>query len=123
MKSYIHQTGTRMQGYNSHKEHCFYEDTTKREMLLIIEQMSEMLKDNKTERHKMKPEPKINPKDIYIDPSGQYQKFERVLFYSSFYNEFCIMFHSGKTEYESTILNDWTKTDLEHCPGEQIKLF
>lgn len=45
MKSYIHQTGTRMQGYNSHKEHCFYEDTTKRQMFLIIEQMAEMLKD------------------------------------------------------------------------------
>jgi len=34
-----------MQGYNSHKEHCFYEDTTKRQMFLIIEQMAEMLKD------------------------------------------------------------------------------
>lgn len=45
MKFYIHKTGTRMQGYNSHKEHCFYEDTTKRQMFLIIEQMAEMLKD------------------------------------------------------------------------------
>jgi predicted transcriptional regulator len=46
MKAYIHKTGTRIQGYNSHKEHCFYEDTTKREMFLIIEQMSEMLRDS-----------------------------------------------------------------------------
>ena len=44
MKSYIHQTGTKIQGYNSHKENCFYDDTTKRQMFLIIEQMSEMLK-------------------------------------------------------------------------------
>ena len=46
MKAYIHKTGTRIQGYNSHKEHCFYEDTTKREMFLIIEQMSEILRDS-----------------------------------------------------------------------------
>jgi hypothetical protein len=71
----------------------------------------------------MKPEPKIKTGEIYIDPSGKYQKFERLVFYSGFYNEFCIMFHSGKTEYESTILKDWIKTDLEHIPGEQIKLF
>ena len=25
MKSYIHQTGTKIQGYNSHKENCFYD--------------------------------------------------------------------------------------------------
>lgn len=45
MESYIHQTGTRIKGYKSHKEHCFYEVTTKRQMFLIIEQMAEMLKD------------------------------------------------------------------------------
>jgi hypothetical protein len=44
MKSYKHQTGAIVKGYNSHKEHCFYEETTKRQMFLIIEQMSEMLK-------------------------------------------------------------------------------
>ena len=44
-KSYIHQTGTKVQGYSSHKEPCFYETTTKRQMFLIIEQMYEMLKD------------------------------------------------------------------------------
>ena len=44
-KHYIHKTGTRMQGYNSHKEHCFYEDTTKRQMFLIIEQMAEILRE------------------------------------------------------------------------------
>jgi hypothetical protein len=71
----------------------------------------------------MKPGPKIKPGDIYIDPSGKYQKFERILFWSGFYEEFCILFHTGKAEYESTILNDWKKTNLEHCPGEQIKLF
>jgi hypothetical protein len=45
MKSYTHKTGTKVLGYNSHKELCFYDDTTKRQMFLIIEQMSEMLKD------------------------------------------------------------------------------
>ena len=34
-----------MQGFSSHEEHCFYEDTTKRQMFLIIEQMAEMLKE------------------------------------------------------------------------------
>ena len=46
MTEYIHPTGTKMRGYNSHKEHCFYEQTTKRQMFLIIEQMSEMLKES-----------------------------------------------------------------------------
>lgn len=45
MKQYKHERGTIIGGYNSHKEHCFYEETTKRQMFLIIEQMSEMLKD------------------------------------------------------------------------------
>jgi hypothetical protein len=71
----------------------------------------------------MKPKPKIKEGEVYIDPNGKYQKFKRLLFYSTFFNEFCVMFSSGKTEYESTILNDWKKTDLEHTPGEQIKLF
>lgn len=44
MKKYKHQTGTTITGFNSHKEHCFYELTTKRQMFLIIEQMAEMLK-------------------------------------------------------------------------------
>lgn len=42
--SYIHTTGTEIGFFNSHKEHCFYENTTKRDMFLIIEQMSELLK-------------------------------------------------------------------------------
>lgn len=41
---YIHATGTTIKGYDTHKEHCFYEDTTKRQIFLIIEQMAEMLK-------------------------------------------------------------------------------
>lgn len=45
MKTYKHQTGTTITGFSSHKEHCFYEETTKRQMFLIIEQMAEMLKD------------------------------------------------------------------------------
>jgi hypothetical protein len=45
MKSYIHKTGTKIQGYNSNKEHCFYENTTKRQMFLIIEQFAELLKE------------------------------------------------------------------------------
>jgi len=71
----------------------------------------------------MKPQPKIHSGEVFIDPSGKYQKFERLMFYSGFYNEFCILFHSGKAEYESTILKDWKKTNLEHIPGEQIKIF
>ena len=71
----------------------------------------------------MKTEPKIKEGEVYIDPSGKYQKFIRILFWSGFYEEFCILFHTGKAEYESTILNKWTKTNLEHTPGEQIKLF
>jgi hypothetical protein len=45
MRQYKHNTGTIIGGYNSHKEHSFYEETTKRQMLLIIEQMAELLKD------------------------------------------------------------------------------
>jgi hypothetical protein len=71
----------------------------------------------------MKPKPKIKPGEIFINSSGKYQKVERILFWSGFYKEFCILFNTGKGEYESTILNEWTKTDLEHIPGEQIKLF
>jgi hypothetical protein len=71
----------------------------------------------------MKPEPKIKKGEIFIDPSGEYQKYERILFWSVIYNEFCILFHSGKAEYEDTILKDWSKTKLEHIPGEQINLF
>lgn len=44
MKTYIHKTGTKMQGYSSHEEHCFYEETTKRQMFLIIEQMANLIK-------------------------------------------------------------------------------
>ena len=44
MKKYTHKTGTEIKGYNSNKEHSFYEETTKREMFLIIEQMAELLK-------------------------------------------------------------------------------
>ena len=71
----------------------------------------------------MKPEPKIKPGEIYIDPSGKYHKVESMMMYSYFNKQFCVMFSSGKAEYESIILNDWVKTDLEHIPGEQIKLF
>jgi hypothetical protein len=42
--AYTHSTGTRIMTYNSHKEHCFYDNTTKRQMHLIIEQMSGLLK-------------------------------------------------------------------------------
>ena len=45
MGEYTHRTGTKIKGFNSHKEHCFYEETTKRQMFLIIEQMAEMLRD------------------------------------------------------------------------------
>ena len=41
---YTHSTGTKFYAYNSNKEHCFYEETTKRQMHLIIEQMAELLK-------------------------------------------------------------------------------
>ncbi len=44
---YIHpKTGHIMQGYESHQEHCFYENTTKRQMFLIIEQMAGLLKES-----------------------------------------------------------------------------
>ena len=42
---YKHEKGATITAFNSHKEHCFYELTTKRQMFLIIEQMAEMLKD------------------------------------------------------------------------------
>ena len=71
----------------------------------------------------MKPELKIKKGEVYIDPSGKHQKYERILFWSYFYEEFCILFHTGKAEYESTILKDWTRTGLKYIPGEQIKLF
>ena len=45
MRQYKHNTGTIINGYNSNKEHSFYEETTKRQMFLIIEQMSELLRD------------------------------------------------------------------------------
>ena len=45
--SYIHPTtGHLVKSYNSYKEHCFYEETTKRQMFLIIEQMASLLKEN-----------------------------------------------------------------------------
>lgn len=34
------------QNYNSYEEFLFYEQTTKRQMFLIIQQMAELLKDN-----------------------------------------------------------------------------
>jgi hypothetical protein len=71
----------------------------------------------------MKLEPKIKPGDIYIDFENNYQKCERIMFYSYFYNEWLYIFHSGKIEYECTILTKWKKTNLLHTPGEQIKLF
>jgi hypothetical protein len=91
--------------------------------IIYRECVNYLIEDIKKFFKNIKPEPKIKEGKIFIDPTGKYQKFERVLFYSSFYNEFCIMFDSGKTEYESTILNEWTRTDLEHIPGEQTKLF
>lgn len=43
--SYIHpKTKNIINGFNSHEEHCFYEETTKREMFLIIEQFATLLK-------------------------------------------------------------------------------
>ena len=41
---YTHKTGTVVENFNSHEELCFYDDTTKRQMFLIIEQMAEILK-------------------------------------------------------------------------------
>jgi hypothetical protein len=46
MKSYTHQTGTKINGFSSHKEHTFYETTTKRQMFLIIEQFATLLKED-----------------------------------------------------------------------------
>lgn len=43
--AYKHKSGTIFQKFNSHMEHCFYEETTKREMFLIIEQFATLLKD------------------------------------------------------------------------------
>lgn len=46
MKTYMHPTTSgKISGFSSHKEHCFYEETTKRQMFLIIEQMAVLLKD------------------------------------------------------------------------------
>jgi ribosomal protein S15P/S13E len=43
--SHLHpKTGTKINNFNSHKENCFYDDTSKRQMFLIIEQMAELLK-------------------------------------------------------------------------------
>lgn len=43
--AYTHPThGTKINNFNSHKEHCFYEQTTKRQMHLIIQQIAELLK-------------------------------------------------------------------------------
>jgi hypothetical protein len=44
--AYTHKTGTIINTYNSHEEHCFYEDTTKRQMFLIIQQFAERLKES-----------------------------------------------------------------------------
>jgi hypothetical protein len=46
MKNYTHTTGTKIKGYASHKEHTFYETTTKRQMFLIIEQFATLLKED-----------------------------------------------------------------------------
>ena len=42
--AYTHETGTVIKSYNSQKEHCFYEETTKRQMFLIIQQLSNLVK-------------------------------------------------------------------------------
>ena len=42
--AYTHKTGTVIKNFNSHKEHVFYEETTKRQMFLIIEQLSNFTK-------------------------------------------------------------------------------
>jgi hypothetical protein len=46
MKNYTHTTGTKIKGFSSHKEHTFYETTTKRQMFLIIEQFATLLKED-----------------------------------------------------------------------------
>ena len=47
--SYIHSDGSCVTGYSSHKEHCFYEKTTKRQMFLMLEQFADFMKDEETE--------------------------------------------------------------------------
>ena len=46
MKHYTHTKGTKIKGFSSHKEHTFYETTTKRQMFLIIEQFATLLKED-----------------------------------------------------------------------------
>lgn len=65
----------------------------------------------------------IQINDIYRDQKGNLQKCIRKVFFSELYKENLYEFHTGKMEYESTILKEWKKTNLEFIPGEQIKLF
>jgi len=65
----------------------------------------------------------INVGDVFLDTFGIHQKCKKVMFYSSLYNENLYEFHTGKMEYHSDIILNWTKTDLEHIPGEQLNLF
>jgi len=69
----------------------------------------------------MKPKYKIG--DVFIDSTGIYQKCDAVCFYSNLYNVYLYSFDTGKFEYEDEIEENWTKTNLEHKPGEQITLF
>jgi hypothetical protein len=65
----------------------------------------------------------IQINDIYRDQKGNLQKCIRKVFFSDLFKTDLYEFHSGKMEYESTILEKWTKTNLAYIPGEQIKLF
>ncbi len=43
---YEHPEGGMIGSFNSHKEHLFFEKTTKRQLMLIVSQMAELLKED-----------------------------------------------------------------------------
>jgi hypothetical protein len=65
----------------------------------------------------------IQQNDIFIDTKGNLQKCLRIVFFSKLYKENLYEFHSGKMEYESTILKEWKKENINYLPGEQLNLF
>jgi len=66
---------------------------------------------------------KVNIGDIFIDQKGNYHKIVRLCFFSEWQKENLYMTDKDKFEYESTILKEWEKTNLQYSPGEQISLF
>jgi hypothetical protein len=64
---------------------------------------------------------KIN--DIFKDQKGNLQKCIRKVFFSNLFKTDLYEFHSGKMEYESTILEEWKKENINYLPGEQLNLF